>query len=125
MEVPGYEVLSELGRGGAGVVMRARASDGRDVAVKLLAGRADAGARARFEREARLLGDLGESSGFVPLLDVGEHAGVPYIVMPYLAGGTLRDRLERGPLGTNEAVALAVELARSLGRAHARGIVHR
>jgi tetratricopeptide (TPR) repeat protein len=119
-----YETLDEIGRGGAGTVYRARSPDGRIVALKLLK-RTDGPARERFGREVRLLALLGEEDGFVPLLDSGEVSGAPYLVMPYLEGGTLRLRVEGGPLPVAATRALGIALARALGRAHARGIVHR
>src|SRR5262249_13501635 len=125
MDVGGYEVTSELGRGGMGVVLRARSPDGKDVALKVLHAADSKSALARFERERRLLATLGEEGGFVPLLDAGDSPRGPFIVMPLLPGGTLRDRLERGPLAVEDAVALFVALASALGRAHALGIVHR
>jgi WD40 repeat protein len=125
MQLGRYALLGEIGRGGMGAVYRARGPDGRDVAVKLLL-RPGAGAGlARFERERRLLAALGEPDGFVPLLDVGSSPQGPFLVMPFVAGGTLRARLERGPLPAREAAALLQGLARAAGRAHARGIVHR
>ena len=124
MRLGAYEVVSELGRGGMGTVLRARSPEGRDVAIKVL-NRLDVPTRARFERERRLLGSLGEEDGFVPLLDAGSSAEGPFIVMPLLGGGTLRDRLERGPLTAKEALELGRRLGEALGRAHARGIVHR
>jgi WD40 repeat protein len=130
-----YEVVAEIGRGGSGVVFRARAPDGRDFAVKLLAKPAVSrtgatppssdSAFVRFERERRLLAELGEEQGFVPLLDAGDSPRGPWIVMPFVPGGTLRDRLRRGPLAVPEVVELGKSLASALGRAHARGIVHR
>jgi WD40 repeat protein len=124
MRIGAYEVTAELGRGGMGVVHAARAPDGREVAVKVLLGTKPA-SLARFERERRLLASLGEAEGFVPLLDAGETPQGPYIVMPLLRGGTLRARLEKGPLGVDETVSLGIALAEALGRAHALGIVHR
>src|SRR5581483_10346358 len=76
-----------------------------------------------FERERRLLALFSESDGFVPILDSG--VDPPFIAMPLLPGGTLRERLARGPLPIDEAVALVARLARALGRAHERGVVHR
>ena len=126
MRVGPYEVTGELGRGGAGVVYRARTADGREVAIKVLGRFENAAARARFDRERRLLASLGESEGFVPLLDAGEVHAAPFIVMPLVPGGTLRARLGPGrALGIEETVALGIRLARSLGRAHERGIIHR
>jgi WD40 repeat protein len=119
-----YEVGARIGQGGMGVVHAARASDGRALAIKLLTG-TDAQSFGRFDRERRLLALLGEGEGFVPLLDAGLDASGPYLVMPYLGGGTLRDRLARGPLPIPEVVALGRSLAAALGRAHERGVVHR
>src|SRR5258705_6571235 len=63
--------------------------------------------------------------GFVPSHDAGTSERGPYLVMPFVAGGTLRDRMRRGPLGVAETVTLGRALAEALGRAHARRIVHR
>jgi hypothetical protein len=121
-----YEVLDELGRGGMGVVYRARDPDGREVAVKLLArSLAKPGALERFQRETRLQARLGEADGFVPLLDAGEAPEGLYLVMPLLPGGSLRARIEAGPLSIDDAVALTRTIATAVGRAHAQGIVHR
>ncbi len=124
MRIGPYEVLDEIGRGGMGAVYKARAPDGREVAVKVLLNAHGDGV-ARFERERRLIGSFTARDGFVPLIDSGVFEAGPYIVMPFLAGGTLRDRLERGPLAIEETIALGVALASALGRAHARGVVHR
>jgi tetratricopeptide (TPR) repeat protein len=124
MRIGPYEVLGELGRGGMGVVHRARAGDGREVAVKVLA-RSGEPSFARFERERRLLASLGEAEGFVPLLDAGVTGETAWLVMPFVPGGTLRQKLVKGPLGVDETVALGLALARALGAAHERGIVHR
>ncbi len=119
-----YVVEDEIGHGGMGVVLRARAPDGSLVAIKILRGlRGDA--LPRFERERRLIGSFTARDGFVPLLDSGTSPRGPYIVMPLLTGGTLRARLDAGPLAVDEAVRLGRSLARALGRAHERGIVHR
>jgi tetratricopeptide (TPR) repeat protein len=124
MRIGPYELQDEVGRGGAAVVFRARSADGTIVAVKVLQ-RTDPQALARFERERRLLASLGEAEGFVPLLDAGASPQGPYLVMPFVSGGTLRARLERGPLGTDETLELGRSLAAALARAHAQGIVHR
>ena len=124
MRLGGYELLGKIGEGGAGTVYRALAPDGATVAVKVL--RSDAAvAASRFERERRLLGSLGEAEGFVPLLDAGKTDECAYLVMPFLDGGTLRARLEKGPLPIEETLELGRVLGRALGEAHARGIVHR
>ncbi|MBI3723592.1 serine/threonine protein kinase [bacterium] len=124
MRIGEFETLGELGRGAAGVVLRARAPDGRAVAIKLLR-RIGPDAYARFERETRMVASLGEREGFVPLLASGDSPHGPYFAMPLLEGGTLRDKLRRGALGVEESVALVLALARALAHAHARGIVHR
>jgi tetratricopeptide (TPR) repeat protein len=118
-----YEVLEEVGRGGAAIVFRARdPSSGRIVALKLLK-RVGKDALVRWDRERRLLDSFTEKDGIVPLLDA--NADPPFVVLPFLEGGTLRDRLARGPLRIDETVTMVERLARSLGRAHEKGIVHR
>ncbi len=118
-----HELLYPVGRGGAAVVFKARGPEGV-VAVKVLNDPTGA-LRARFEREVRLLGALSREEGFVPLLGHGLSKHGPWLAMPFLTGGTLRDRFERGPLAVAEAVAIVATAARAVGRAHARGIVHR
>src|SRR5947209_16221310 len=119
----GYEVVSEIARGGTSVVYRARSKDGREVALKVLAPITDDAALEVFEREKRGMEQLRDIEGFVPVLDSGIAERRPYFVQPLLLGGTLRERLRGGPLAVAEALAVARALARSLGRAHARGVV--
>ncbi len=107
-----------------GVVYRGRGPGGVEVAIKLVT-RGDARGAAMFDRERRLLALLGEAEGFVPILDSGTSPRGAFIVMAYLPGGTLRDRLHRGPLPAAEVAALGRTLGAALGAAHARGIVHR
>jgi serine/threonine protein kinase len=119
-----YESVREIGRGGLGMVFVCRGPGGREVAVKVLhASKPEA--FARFERERRILAQLGEDQGFVGLVDAGSSEAGPWIAMPFCRGGTLRNRLEHGPLGVDETVSLGSQLASALGKAHARGIVHR
>jgi hypothetical protein len=125
MELGGYSIVWEIGRGGMGTVYRARSPEGRDVAIKLLLKAGSKEARERFDREQRLLASFGEAEGFVPLLGVGESPRGPFLVMPYLDGGTLRDKLRQGALDIAATCALGRTLAAALGRAHERGIVHR
>jgi serine/threonine protein kinase/Tfp pilus assembly protein PilF len=124
MRVGPYEVLAELGRGGMGIVYRVRTPLGGVAALKLLV-KAHPETFARFERESRLLAELGEEEGFVGLVEAGTSPEGRWIVMPYVSGGTLRQRLDMGPLEIDETVTLGIRLARALGRAHAQGIVHR
>ena len=120
-----YEVLSEVGRGAMGRVLRAHDSKlGRDVAVKLLAPGASEEHRLRFEQEARAAGALNHPN-ILAVHDVGEHEGEPFIVTELLEGETLRSLLSRGPLAPHAALELATQLAQGLAAAHAAGIVHR
>ncbi|MCO5168538.1 MAG: serine/threonine protein kinase [Planctomycetes bacterium] len=118
-----YALEAPLGRGGAGEVFRARGPDGAVVAVKLLRTR---GGVDRFERECRVQTELARAGGgFVPIIAGGDGPTGPWIAMPLLEGGTLRDRLRRGPLAPAEVLRLGQALADALGRAHALGFVHR
>src|SRR5690349_18913461 len=108
-----------------GSVLRARAPDGSTVAIKVIHSAAKETVFERFDREKRLLGELGGEAGFVPVIETGDSPRGPYIVMPFLGGGTLRALMKKGPLRPDDAVALGRKLARALGRAHALGIVHR
>jgi WD40 repeat protein len=122
-----YELLEEIGRGGMGVVYRARqAGLAREVALKLvLCGElADPALRQRFLHEAQTTARLIHPR-IVQVFDVGLLAGQPYLAMEYLPGGTLADRLARGPLPPPVAARLVAALARAIDYAHAQGIVHR
>ncbi len=121
-----YEVLGRLGRGGMGVVYRARQhSLGRVVALKML--RDDAFAtqddRARFRREAVTVAGF-QHAHIVPVHDFGEDAGRPYFSMELLEGGSLDRKLRGTPLPPKEAAELVEQLARAMDFAHAQGIVH-
>ncbi len=127
MRICGYELLEEIGRGAMATVFRARAPGGEEVALKVLAAEPHREAVVRFEREQRILLALREAPGLVPLIDRG---GPPrfahsFIVMPFVAGGTLRDRLRDGPLAVTDTIALGVSLASALRVAHERGVIHR
>ncbi len=122
MRIGAYEVLGELGRGCMGVVYRARAADGREVALKVFGAAEDPD--GAFEREARLLWSFSHADGFVPVIDSGMERGRRHLVMPLLQE-TLRARLRRGKLPVDEAVAVVSRVAEAMGRAHARGVVHR
>lgn len=114
--------------GGMGEVYRATDSVlGRSVAVKVLSERhaRDTEVRERFTREARSAAHLSSHPNIVTVFDVGEHEGRPYIVMQFLSGGTVHDRLRAGPVAPARALAWLTEAARGLDAAHASGIVHR
>jgi len=124
-EVGPYRVVSPLGAGGMGEVYRAHDPRlGREVALKLLpeAQASDPDRRRRLAQEARAASAL-EHPNVVAIYDVGEHEGVPYIVMQLVPGRPLRERI--GQLTVREAVTLGIQIADALAAAHARGIVHR
>ena len=125
--VGSYTVGQRLGAGGMGEVWRARDERlGRDVAIKLLLPHpSDAEERVRaFEREARTAGTLNHTN-VLTVYDVGDHEGAPYLVTECLEGQSLRARLATGTLSLDGALDIALQVARGLGAAHARGIVHR
>lgn len=122
-----YEVIAELGRGGMATVYLAHdPSIGRDVAVKVLprALVADLEMRKRFEREARALGRLTHDA-IVQVFDSGEEEGQPYLVMEYMAGGSLAEQLVSGPMGITDAALILEPVASALEAAHAAGVIHR
>ena len=123
-----YEIIAPLAAGGMGEVYRARdARLDRTVAIKVLAGAlaADSEARQRFEHEARAIAALNDPH-ICTIHDVGRHADLDYLVLEYLDGETLADRLHRSPgLPIDEALAIAIQIAEALDRAHRAGIVHR
>ncbi|MBI1753074.1 MAG: serine/threonine-protein kinase [Acidobacteria bacterium] len=122
-----YTVLARIGSGGMGDVFKARDLRlGRLVAIKTLgSGRMeDAEARARFEREARLLADLSHPN-LLAIYDVGHLEGHLYLVTEFLDGEPLSASMAQGPLAPERAIAIARHVALGLAAAHARGIVHR
>ncbi len=122
-----YEVQSPLGAGGMGEVYRARDTRlGREVAVKVLPTHlsSDPELRQRFEREARAISSLNHPH-ICHLYDVGTQDGTDYLVMEYLEGETLADRLQKGGLPLDQALKVGAELADALDKAHRVGIVHR
>ena len=122
-----YEIRSLIGEGGMGQVYRAADTAlAREVAIKVL--RPDL-VRAsdrlkRFEQEAKAAGSLNHPN-ILAIYDVGSHGDAPYVVSELLAGETLRDRLRIGVLPIRKSVDYAVQVARGLSAAHAKGIVHR
>jgi hypothetical protein len=126
-QVGRYRIVETIGRGGMGEVFRAVDTRlHRNVALKFLpAGWAmDPDALKRFEREARAASALNHPN-ICTLYDVGEHERQPFLVMELLEGQLLKERLARGPLPFDQALALALQITDALRAAHAKGIVHR
>ncbi|MGE5732134.1 MAG: protein kinase domain-containing protein [Gemmatimonas sp.] len=121
-----YTIERELGGGGMSRVFLAEETRlGRRVVVKLLSPELGAGVSAeRFEREIKLAARL-QHPHIVPLLAAGDVNGLPYYTMPYVAGASLRERLQAGPMPTNEALGILRDVAKALAYAHRQGIVHR
>ena len=122
----GYEIEGELGRGGMGVVYRARqAKLGRTVALKMLTGHYGGDELKRFLAEAETAARL-QHTNIVHIYEVGENEGVPFFSMEFVEGGSLADRLRKnGPPPMREAAALVMCVARALHFAHQNGVVHR
>ena len=121
-----YELEAELGSGAVGVVYRARSYDGTVVAIKVLrpALAHDELFRARFAHELRVAQEIHDRH-LVRILDAGESEGQPYLVLEYVAGGSLGDRLKRERLSLDELLRLVGEVAAGLDALHRSGLVHR
>lgn len=122
-----YEILSALGSGGMGEVYRARDRKlDRDVAIKVLPEELAANPEriARFEREAKTLAALNHP-GIAHIHGVEDSTGTPALVMELVEGPTLADRLQKGPLPVDEALAIAKQIAEAVEAAHEEAIVHR
>jgi serine/threonine protein kinase/Tol biopolymer transport system component len=122
-----YEIESPLGAGGMGEVYRARdARLDRSVAIKVLASHlvSSPELKQRFDREARALSALNHPN-ICQIFDVGSQNGTDYLVMEFLEGETLAERLQKGPLSLADMLRFGAEIADALERAHRAGIVHR
>src|SRR5271169_5033947 len=122
-----YEILSAIGAGGMGEVYKARDTRlDRIVAIKVLpthlADRSEL--RERFEREAKTIASLNHPHICV-LYDIGQQDGTDYLVMEYLEGETLAQRLQKGPLPIEQVLEFAIEIADALDKAHRKGVTHR
>ena len=122
-----YEILAPIGAGGMGEVYKAKDTRlDRTVAIKVLPSHlaGDSGLRKRFEQEARAVASLNHPHICI-LHDVGREDGVDFIVMEYLEGETLAERLKKGALPVDEVLRYGIQITDALDKAHRRGIVHR
>jgi serine/threonine protein kinase len=122
-----YELIRRLGEGGMAQVYLARdVRLGREVAIKVLDRRLGerSGFRERFLREAKLAAAL-DHPHIVQLYDFGEEGSDLYLVMPYMSGGSLQDKLSQAPFSVNDVVNYAMQIADALEYAHGQGVIHR
>ncbi len=122
-----YEIQSPLGAGGMGEVYRAKDTRlDRTVAIKVLPTHlsSDPELKQRLEREAKTISSL-QHVNICTLYDIGAQGDTDFLVMEYLEGQTLADRLQKGPLPTDQLLKIATEIAQALEKAHQRGIIHR
>jgi eukaryotic-like serine/threonine-protein kinase len=122
-----YEIQSPLGAGGMGEVYRAKDTRlDRTVAIKVLPAHlsSDTESRQRMQREARAISAL-QHANICTLHDVGSHDGTDFLVMEYLEGQTLADRLQKGALPLDQVLKIGIEIADALEKAHQQGIIHR
>ena len=122
-----YQIDAPLGAGGMGEVYKATDTRlDRTVAIKVLPEHvaSDPDLKQRFEREAKTVAALSHPN-ICPVFDVGEQDGINFLVMEYLDGQTLAQRLEKGALPLDQALTIAIEIADALDKAHRQGIVHR
>ena len=122
-----YEIVSPIGSGGMGEVYRARDTRlDRTVAIKVLSSdlSADSELRGRMQREARAISSLNHPH-ICTLYDIGQENGIDFLVMEFLQGESLAERLRKGPLPLHELLRYALEIADALKKAHGEGIVHR
>jgi len=122
-----YEIVSAIGAGGLGEVYRARDTRlDRTVAIKILPTHLSSNtqARERFDREAKAISSLSHPH-ICPLYDVGHQDGIDFLVMEYLEGDTLSQRLKKGPLPPDQILQYAIQITDALDTAHRHGVIHR
>ena len=127
VQVGHYRIIEKIGSGGMGEVYKAKDTRlDRTVAIKVLPSQANmmAEARARFEREARTISSLNHPN-ICTLYDIGHDNGVDYLVMEFMEGETLEERLKRGRMETVEALRFGGQIAGALDAAHRIGVIHR
>jgi len=122
-----YRIINQVGQGGMATVYKAyQPSMDRNVAIKVLPSQLAESKEftKRFEQEARIIAKL-EHAHILPVFDYGESEGVAYFVMRYLDAGTLKSKMEEGPLPLREIDRIFTQLADALGYAHSQGVIHR
>lgn len=127
IDVPGYEIVNELGRGGMGVVYRARHRQlNRDVALKMIIAGPHASDNdlARFRAEAEAAARL-QHSGIVQIYEIGDHNGLPFLALELCPGGSLAELLAGTPLPCKQAAHIVKQVARAVHVAHHEQIIHR
>ena len=125
--VPGYEIIAEIGRGGMGVVYKARHIRlDRLVALKMILAGAHASADqiARFHIEARAVAQI-QHPGIVQIHEDGDHDGLPYFSLEFVPGGSLAQFISGKPQPPRAAATMVMALCRAMAEAHAAGIIHR
>ena len=123
----GYRILRQLGKGGMGVVFEAEDVQlHRRVAIKTMLPRVatEPGYRERFLKEAQASARV-EHDNICPIYQVGQHEGVPFIAMPFLAGESLDSALRRGPFPLQDTLRIGLQIAKGLAAAHAANLIHR
>jgi serine/threonine-protein kinase len=126
-QIGAYEIEALIGRGGMGLVYAARDGNRSRVALKIIKDEfaSDENARARFNREAKIAKTI-DNPHVVPVIDSGEHEGLPYIVERFIEGGSLADKLQRdGRLDVRTTIDICTQVAYGLQALWATGIVHR
>ncbi len=125
--IQGYEILEVLGRGGMGVVYKARQTQlNRVVALKMIlsGGNASAEDLARFQSEAHAVAKM-QHPNILQIYDIGQRDGKPFFSLEFVDGGTLQRKLEKNPMNPRAAAKLVETIARALHYAHEKGILHR
>jgi WD40 repeat protein/tRNA A-37 threonylcarbamoyl transferase component Bud32/tetratricopeptide (TPR) repeat protein len=127
VNIPGYEILGELGRGGMGVVYKARHKKlGRLVALKMIlaGGHASDADLARFRTEAEATARV-KHANIIQIYEIGEHEGKPYFSLEFCVGGSLAQEIDGTPMQPKEAARMVEKLARGMEAAHQQEVIHR
>ncbi|MFS1523449.1 bifunctional serine/threonine-protein kinase/formylglycine-generating enzyme family protein [Microbulbifer sp. 2304DJ12-6] len=127
LQIPGYRILKKINQGGMSTVYLAiQRSVGRQVALKVMSPvlNADPVFSERFQREANIVGQLSHPN-IVGIHDIGRYRSLNYIAMDYMPGGSVSERLEKGPIAPLEALNVVRQIAMALDHAHSKGYVHR